>query len=509
MLKVGFSGRISHVNMPQAAKQLAFTSLPDKFEPSVTSSFSDVMKNKFAEKDLLRLAKKSPEFQSNAETLAQTKLSAENILENLYYNYTAKIDAKKIAAKVNEAENLVKDNFASVKLDVNKYDNKVFDITVLDKNKNKKIITLDEDYKTRSIQDVNYQNINGKNYEIKKSKDFQKDVTSEVKSEIVKGWKIPVSEIIVTKDYKEYSEPSEIKGIFNTKRIYNNGKTEQLSLGQIDKNTGAKIVKKDFESLDGTKTHYDFSEDKNGNRNVDYQITDKNGNVIYKDKREFKVIDENTFISTKNDTSYEIKFSDNDKKLNVKNLNTNENKEQDLYTYVFGNSSKMMPVLKKLSGDELIKMCENVTRLFQSDDDDDSRFFYHPGRKDVTSCENEYVLLHELGHAKDMKYYDTTTFKTKDATEKTLISANSDVLKTYGEEKELFNKNFANSQREHIDYFLNSLGHSSGANGAIKESLAEINALINTYNSVDRYSLRSEYLQRYFPKTVAQLAEFL
>ena len=130
-------------------------------------------------------------------------------------------------------------------------------------------------------------------------------------------------------------------------------------------------------------------------------------------------------------------------------------------------------------------------------------------RKDINTCDNEYILLHELGHAKDMKNYDTTTFKTKDATENTLISAQKEVVDTYKAEKELFNKNFSNTQREHIDYFMKSLGHSSGTNGALKEALAEINAILNTFNSVDRYSLRSEYLQRYFPRTIAKLAENL
>jgi len=152
-------------------------------------------------------------------------------------------------------------------------------------------------------------------------------------------------------------------------------------------------------------------------------------------------------------------------------------------------------------------MGNNVTRLFQIDEDTAS--FYHPGRKDVTSHDTPYIFLHELGHAKDMKNYDVTTFKTKDTTANTLISVNKDFLDTYNEEKENFNKGFSNIQREHVDYFMNTFGHSSGINRATKESLAEVNALLNTHNTVDRYSMRSAYLQRYFPKTIAKLAEQL
>lgn len=484
-------------------RNVSFTSVPDSFEHSDSSQFSDLMKSKFSEKQLIKLAKKSPEIQENARILANTKLSGENILDNLYYSFSAKMDAQKVADKVNELDKLCGDNLSEIKLEVNKYENNVFDITAKNKDNSKKIVTLDVNFKTRSVQDIQMQ---GK-YEIKKSKDYKTGITSEVKSEIINGKTIPVSEVIVTKDYKEYSEPSVIKGIFNTKRVYNDGKTEQLSSGSYDEKNGIKIIKKDFESLDGTKTHYEYSEDNKGNRIVDYKITDKSGNVLYNNSEAFEVIDDNTFISSKNNNSYEIKYTDDDKKLSVKNRNTNEQKELDLYQYMFGNSSKLIPALKKISGDELMKMSDNVTRLFQIDDD--SASYYHPGRKDINTCNNEYIFLHELGHAKDMKHYDTTTFKTKDATENTLISANKEVLDAYGKEKELFNKNFANSQREHIDYFMKSIGHSSGTNGALKEALAEINAILNTFNTVDRYSLRSEYLQRYFPRTIAKLAENL
>ena len=498
----------SHIqNNKISNKRLYFTSRPDTFSPSVVNTFSDTMKAKFTEKELNRIAKKSEDIQKNAEILAKTKLSGENILDTLLYSFDAKIDAVKIADKVNEVDKLYNDKPVNISLRVNNYDKNVFDIVAVDENKNKKIVTLDKDFKTRSIEDVTYQNVNGKNYEIKKSKDYKNNVTSKIRSEIINGKTLPLNELIITKDYKEYSEPSDIKGIFNTKRIYNNGKVEQLSSGNIDKKTGIKTVKKDFTSFNGTKTSYEFSEDKEGNRISDYKIIDKKGNVLYNNSTAFEIVDENTFISSKNNEQYEIKYSNDDKKLSVKNLKTDEANEIDLHMYIFGNSKKLVPVLKKISGDELIKMGNNVTRLFQIDDDTSS--YYHPGRKDINTSDNEYIFLHELGHSKDMKNYDTTTFKTKDATENTLISADKNIVDVYNKEKELFNENMSNAQREHIDYFLKSIGHSSGTNGALKESTAEINAILNTYNTVDRYSMRSEYLQRYFPETIAALAKKL
>ncbi len=494
------------LNTFKPRQTVSFTSIPDTFTKT-TPEFSDKVKEKFSEKQLAKLAQKPKEIQEKVSILAETKLSVDDITFNLYYS-NQDMNAKKVAEKINEMDKLCGDNLKDIKLNTNKYDRNSLDIIATLKNGNQKTLTTDKNGKPRSTEEITYETKNNEQYEIKKGKDFKTGTISEITSKIVNKKTIPLKETIITKDYKEYSEPSEIKGIFNTKRVYNNGKTEQISSGSIDKNTGIKTVKKDMKSLDGTHTQYLYEDDPNGNRIVDYKITDKDGKVLYNHSEAFEVIDDNTFISSKNNKSYEIKYSEDNKKLNVKDRNTNENTEIDLYSYVLGGQSeKLIPALKTVSGDELIKMKDNVTRLFQIDDDTAS--FYHPGRKDVTTCDTPYILLHELGHAKDMKQYDTSTFKTKDATENLLLSADKDIKEIYETEKALFNDNFSNAQREHIDYFMNVTCHPSQTNGALKESLAEINALLNTYNTVDRYSMRAEYLQRYFPKTIAKLAEQL
>ena len=57
---------------------------------------------------------------------------------------------------------------------------------------------------------------------------------------------------------------------------------------------GNKIVKKKLESLDGTITNYNYTEDKKGNRKINYTITDNTGKELYKLDSTFEVIDENT-----------------------------------------------------------------------------------------------------------------------------------------------------------------------------------------------------------------------
>ncbi len=53
-------------------------------------------------------------------------------------------------------------------------------------------------------------------------------------------------------------------------------------------------------SLNGTRTVYSYEDDPQGNRIVDYKITDKKGNVLLDKSSTFEVIDDNHFISTRN-----------------------------------------------------------------------------------------------------------------------------------------------------------------------------------------------------------------
>lgn len=494
-------------NIRFCSKTLGFDKFSSSSEVRSNPEFSASVKEKFSEKQLDKLTKKSPEFIQKVEDLSVTKLSGENILSSIKYaNFN--IDSKKLATKVLEVEDFCGNNLESVELSNNNYVEKSLDINVTLKNGTKRKVVLDENLNKRSIQEISYKTVKGQKYEVKKEKDFKNGITSKVVSKVINEnvLPVPVSELILTKDYKQISEPSPIKGVFNTKRVYKNGKVQQISSGTIDEKTGIKTIKKDMYSLDGTHTQYEYSDDPNGNRIVDYKITDKTGNVLYKNSEAFEVIDKNTFISSKNDKSYEIKYSDNDNKLNVKDRKSGENVELDLHMFIFGSKDKLIPALKKVSGDELIKMSKNVNRLFQQDDQTTS--CYKPTDKEVTTCGDDYILVHELGHAKDMKSYDTTTFKTKDATEKLLISASPEFLGVYSQEKKLFNENFSTNQRENIDYFISGTNKFSSSR-SVKETVAEINAILNSCNDVEKYSLRSEYLQMYFPKTISKLAEIL
>ena len=89
------------------------------------------------------------------------------------------------------------------------------------------------------------------------------------------------------------------------------------------------------------------------------------------------------------------------------------------------------------------------------------------------------------------------------------IFTNTKLEKTFEEEKANFNKAFPDAQRDHIDYFVNTLNHYGGAYGGLRETIAESNAILNTPKTMDMLAIRSQYLQQYFPKTIAHLSTLL
>ena len=122
---------------------------------------------------------------------------------------------------------------------------------------------------------------------------------------------------------------------------------------------------------------------------------------------------------------------------------------------------------------------------------------YWPDKKEIDIVDDLYSVLHELGHAKDFKNGDND------------ITASKDVQEVYDKERAAFNKAFPNAQRDHINYFIDVNEHYSGPRGGLEETVAESNALLNSYNGELDIAARAQYLQQYFPKTIAKLAQHL
>ena len=442
--------------------------------------------------------------------LTKTSLSAKNIVE-LSAEKTLP-DLNKFADKVNEIEatqaSLAKN--ISVKKDV--YKNKelnvllqIDDVTNVTKTFDKNLNMIFEE---KRVQDKENNVI--KTY----SKDYRNNTESEVISKFDEEAEFEVvQEETRTKFDKNGNienvikmKPSDVEGVLNVTSSDKDGNVKTLSSGKIDKKTGIVSVKREMTSLDGTKTKYLYENDPQGNRILDYKITDKNGKVLMNLSEAFEVVNKNKFISSKGDERYQIDV--NDKGVKVQDLkNKNRKAEFKIGKELDEKPEQLINTLKQISGDELIKMRETVDTLVGVDNSLDS--CYEGGLNAIFTGKNAYLLTHEIGHAIDFKNTDSTTNETYEKTFKNTISMNKDVNKKYDEEMENFLKAFPDSQRKHIDYFIRKEKHLGGEKGGVSETIAETNALMNTPKIDKALSYRSQYLQQYFPKTIAEIAKNL
>ena len=443
--------------------------------------------------------------------LTKTSLSTKNVisLKRMEADFT-----KKAADKIVDMEhNVCKDEVKQIVFTRDKSDREAFNIIAQDKKNELHSALLNKKLDTEAVETASvYGTKQGKVYEIKKVKDLRNNTTSKVRMEAdYSGYPVVTHEVRVHKDKNnkvtktEYTAPSEIPGIFDIKYKYPNGKEEIVSSGKYDKKSGITSIKKNMVSLDGTRTDYLYENDENGNRISDYKITDKKGNVLLKKSSSFEVVNPHKFISSNNDDKYEILLDKDEKSIKVTDMkNPKRSVTIDVDKQIIGNKKKIMTSLKQMPGEELIKSTKKLVGI-----DSPLESYYQPGDKSIHSGDQLFVILHELGHARDMRDLDVSSDEGFYSTFHKTISSNPELNETFEEEKANFNKAFPDAQRDHIDYFVNTLNHYGGELGGFKEVIAEGNALLTTPKTMDLLAIRSQYLQQYFPRTIASLSNIV
>ena len=327
---------------------------------------------------------------------------------------------------------------------------------------------------------------------------------------------------------KETYEMSDIEGMYNVKYEFPNGKVRQISKATKDKNTGAVLIEKDMRSTDMTRTQYRYEDDPNGNRIIDYKITSPDGKVLMNQSQTFEVLGKNKFRSTRNDKSYLMELDYKTKNLTITDETKDERHEIRLKEMISGRRTPLIKMLKTISGDELINLnnnvlgvteaknklesyCENV-ELDESDfyADEDQTYMFN----NLNVGADSFVFLHELGHATDIggKLVTEKLNKKTNKYEMYVEDAfrnDKKFQKVYEEERQNFLKEFPTNERNHINYFIADEAIKGRPDQGRKETIAETNAILNTYQSTDLLGSRTQYLQQHFPRTIAYLSEKL
>lgn len=304
----------------------------------------------------------------------------------------------------------------------------------------------------------------------------------------------------------EEMTPSDIKGVMNVKYTYDDGKIEEPTVAKFDERTGITTIKKDLKSADGTRTQFLYEDDPQGNRIVDYKITDKNGKPIFSESLSFEVVSDNKFISSKNNYKYEI--SVNDKNIKIKDYHHDKEASINFKEIGAGDKNELVSLLKKISGDMLFDIAESVDCININDKEKVMKSCYIPYYREIITADNLFTFLHELGHAKDNELLDVKEVGRKHKKQEEIFTSDPAIRKIYIEEKEKFNETHTDEEIRIIDYFTRELDHYSGKWGGLSEIVAETNALTNIYpygEIVGKLGPRTQFLQENFPKTIAAI----
>ncbi len=153
----------------------------------------------------------------------------------------------------------------------------------------------------------------------------------------------------------------------------------------------------------------------------------------------------------------------------------------------------MVGLLQQLPADQLMAIHNTVRTIVECSDSFQSA--YSPVSKRIKTINDAFTILHETGHAID--------FRNSAMQHIASISNDKDLQKIFNKEKKAFNNAYPDAQRNHIGYFL------KGKQGNLAEVVAETNALRDSYTQEISLAKRNQYLQQFFPRTIAYINDKL
>ena len=298
---------------------------------------------------------------------------------------------------------------------------------------------------------------------------------------------------------EKYETSSDVANKFDIIREYTDGKKYKIGLAEVS-NAGDIIIEKTLVSETGVKTDYNYLETPNGSILSNTQITDKNGNVIFNNNYQYKVIDDNHYSTVENGVKYDIQFKENEvtvtrsdgKSVSISLGNNSVNSSDAVL------SKDLLPILKQMPASFYFDMKEYGLKKIglEIDNVGENNAHYNSEKKLIAVSKGDsdatFILAHEFGHYRD---------------EFLKVSSDPDVIKTYMKERKALIENQSQFETVQLDYFIKV--RTVGISRSIEEITAEINAFLYASNIKSDIELRGQYLQQYFPETFAKIADKL
>lgn len=494
----------------------------------------------FNDKQIVALANRGCNEQQINRLIFDGGLYGESILEA---TAVKDLNIDKLIQEINKAKKAYGKNFKSAHVLHNDYNPHSFSLGIADHNGKAYLKTFDKDFNLiseeqlfiesikngqMSISRTGTQNIARREElqallddekaivtlkRISKKGNLQSDVT--LQANWTESGKLPTQTVLhksqvvseemsfIGKNGEQLVEtmvPSEVEGVYRIVQKAPNGAVKVLGDAKIDTKTGIKTITKNLESLNGTTTNKVITIQPNGNMSLTYVVKDVEGNVLMNRQLTHTFVSPTEAISKVNGKTYRITYStDKISVLNSQNGKvTNINLTEILKDCTPEQKQEMMTVLKQMSGENLLHINDKV-RNFKVIDDLLGSYACYAGQDVgvIATGGNQFVTNHELYHlisqAKNVRNTDKIFNLPK--------YVRNRISDAYQKELKLFLEHFSEAQRNHVNYFTNQLNPIT----SIEEAIAEGGAALNTYNDLSLFSIRTEYFERFFPETIAQI----
>lgn len=306
-------------------------------------------------------------------------------------------------------------------------------------------------------------------------------------------------------EYTEIVENSDIPGVQNIYQIDKNGNRTDIQSGSIDTNTGLQTVKKHLDNGQGKITDVTLISNNDNEYNLSYQITDNTKNppqVIYEKEQSLEKTGDNSYLYTLNGKTYSIKQTR--EKLQITDNSNNSTHELDLSKLIQDKDDEIfLSRISKLPAELLIYMAKHPLDSLDYGNFEVNNGHYNPDNNLVEIGNIEFeggtgdaapdvlysILLHELGH-----YID--------GADEARISGNKELTECYKRELSNYTKTHTSEESRLVEYFT---GAAKTERRGRSETIAEMCMLLNG-NPKEITEIRAQYLQQFFPETMAIVA---
>lgn len=206
--------------------------------------------------------------------------------------------------------------------------------------------------------------------------------------------------------------------------------------------------------------------------------------------REFKRNDDGSVDNVINGNKYHIEYDDKNKVVTI----SSGEKQRRLFAknrLPYYSQDVLWNEIKNLQTDTLLDIFDRIKQWNYCIDSESVTNSY---TRSFATGTNMSIILHELGHLL--------------AEEEPSILDNENFVQTYGEEMQEFQDGIPYNEQEFVQYFSPRAGL-MGANGD-DEFVAETNVLLTTYGTTNyKIKTRTQFLEKYFPRTISLVAELL